>query len=152
MMVSVSEGITEGQLKQVYADPYIRRVGHDHRAAAPIYHPLVTYYSAYVGSEFVGAFMAIRDTAVELSLHALLHKSAIQHSRELGREFLRLVWQQPAILRVTAYIISGLESAKNYCLKLGFQYEGCRRCACLQGGIVRDVHILGMTREDWSKS
>jgi RimJ/RimL family protein N-acetyltransferase len=52
-------------------------------------------------------------------------------------------------LRVTVYIIEGLEAAKNFALKLGFKNEGCRRCACVQGGIVKDVYVLGMTRQEW---
>lgn len=149
MELNVIEGISPEQLREIYSDPYITKVGHDHRPAAPINHPNVSYLSAWVGGKFAGAFMAIKQSAVELELHALLKKSAVLHSRELGLKFLDWAFAQP-ILRVTAYIIEGLESAKNYCLKLGFKEEGRRRSACVQGGIVKDVYILGMTRMDWS--
>jgi RimJ/RimL family protein N-acetyltransferase len=72
----------------------------------------------------------------------------MKHSRELGVACLRWAFGHP-ILRVTAYIIEGLEAAKNYCLKMGFKEEGCRRRACVQNGIVRDVYMLGMTRQEW---
>lgn len=145
---TVTEGITTEHLYEVYSDSYIARVGHDHRSAAPIFHPNVTYLSAWVGDKFAGAFMSIKQSAVEFELHALLKRASIKHSRELGRAFLAWAFSHP-ILRVTAYIIEGLESAKNYCLKLGFKEEGCRRCACVQDGIVKNVYILGMTREEW---
>jgi hypothetical protein len=29
------------------------------------------------------------------------------------------------------------------------KYEGCRRNACLQNGVLKDVYILGITREEW---
>ena len=145
----VTVGITEQHLVEVYADPYITKVGHDHRPAAPINHPLVTYLTATVNNNFVGAFMAIRFSAIEIELHALLKKSSLKHSRALGKECLKWAFAQP-IQRVTAYIIEGLESAKNYCIKLGFKEEGRRRSACVQGGIVKDVYVLGMTRLDWS--
>ena len=93
--------------------------------------------------------MAIRFSAIEIELHALLKKSSLKHSRALGLECLEWAFAQP-IQRVTAYIIEGLESAKNYCLKLGFKEEGRRRSACMQSGIVKDVYVLGMTRLDWS--
>lgn len=144
----VTVGITEHDLMEVYLDPYITRVGHDHRAAAPIQHPNATYLSAWVGGSFAGAFIAIKQSAVELELHALLKKSALKQSRHLGVACLAWAFAQP-ILRVTAYIIEGLESAKNYCIKLGFKEEGRRRCACVQGGVVKDVYVLGMTRQDW---
>jgi hypothetical protein len=148
MLANVTEGITQEHLQEVYSDSYIVRVGHDHRPAAPISHPNVTYLSAWIGNTFAGAFMVIKQSAVELELHALLKRSSIKHSRDLGVACLAWAFGHP-ILRVTAYIIEGLEAAKNYCLKLGFKEEGRRRCACVQGGVVKDVYVLGMTRQDW---
>ena len=150
-MSAVTEGITKGHLWELYTDPYIAKVGHDHRAAAPVDHPNVTYLSAWIGSTFAGAFMVIKQSAVEFELHALLKRSSIKQSRALGMACLAWAFAQP-ILRVTAYIIEGLEAAKNYCLKLGFKHEGTRRHACMQGGIIKDVYVLGMTRQDWSTS
>ena len=149
VMLSVTEGITKEHLEEIYSDPYITKIGHDHRPAAPIEHPLVTYLSAWIDGKFAGAFMAIQFTAIELELHALLKKSSIFYSRDLARKFLEWAFEKP-ILRVTAYIIDGLDSAKNFCLKLGFHYEGRRRNACVQNGSAKDIHVLGMTREDWS--
>jgi len=144
----VTLGISQQHLLEVYQDPYIARVGHDHRPAAPIDHPNVTYLSAWVDEKFCGAFMAIKQSAVELELHALLKKSALKQSRQLGLACLAWAFAQP-ILRVTVYIIQGLEAAKNYCLKLGFKHEGCRRNACVQNGVIKDVYMLGMTRQEW---
>jgi hypothetical protein len=149
MLVSVTESITDEHLLEVYADPYINKIGHDHRPAAPIIHPNVTYLSAWIGSTFAGAFMVIKQSAVELELHSLLKKSSVKQSRELGLACIAWAFSHPVVLRVTAYVIEGLEEAKNYCLKLGFKQEGCRRCACVQGGIVKDVYVLGMTRQEW---
>jgi hypothetical protein len=145
----VTIGITEQHLMQVYADPYITKIRHDHRPAAPIQHPLVTYLSAWIGGNFAGAFVAVRFSPVEIELHALLMRSSLKHSRSLGNACLQWAFAQP-IQRVTAYVIEGLEAAKNYCLKLGFKEEGRRRAACMQGGIAKDIYVLGMTRLDWS--
>jgi hypothetical protein len=145
----VTIGISEKHLLEVYSDPYITKIGHDHRPASPIQHPNATYLSAWVDGKFSGAFLVIKQSAVELELHALLKKSALKESRNLGMACLAWAFAQP-ILRVTAYIIEGLEMAKNYCIKLGFKIEGCRRSACVQNGIVKDVYVLGMTRQEWS--
>ena len=144
----VTLGISQQHLLEVYQDPYIARVGHDHRPAAPIEHPNAIYLSAWIGNSFAGAFLVIQQSDVELELHALLKKSALKHSRELGFACLAWAFTQP-ILRVTAYIIQGLETTKNYCLKLGFKDEGCRRSACVQNGVIKDVYMLGMTRQEW---
>lgn len=150
--LSVSEGITQEHLNDVYSDPYIIRVGHDHRPASPIAHPAVTYLTATVHGTFVGAFMVIKFSVLEFELHSLLKRSALVYSRQLGKMFLDWAFKNHSISRVTAYVIAGLELAKNYCLKLGFKYEGLRRDACMQNGILKDVHILGMTRKDWVES
>ena len=144
----VTVGITYQHLTEVYSDPYITKIGHDHRPAAPIKHPNATYLSAWIDGKFSGAFIAIKQSPVELELHALLKKSALKQSRGLGLSFLKWAFSQP-ISRLSAYIIQGLATAKNYCIKLGFKFEGCRRCACVQGGVVKDVYVLGMTRQDW---
>lgn len=150
-MLSVSEWVTKEHLQEVYSDPYIAsRIGHDHRPAMPIAHPNVTYLSAWIGDAYAGAFMAIKQSAVELELHALLKRSSVKHSRGLALAFLNWAFAKP-IHRVTAYIIEGLNSVVNFCLKLGFVIEGVRRNACVQNGAIKNVYCLGMLREEWSK-
>jgi len=149
--LSVEEGISTRDITAVYSDPYILRVGHDDRPAAPIHHPAVTYLSARIDGQFVGAFMSIEFSDIEYELHALLHRKAVYRSRELTRLLTDWAFSHP-IERVTAYIIEGLESAFNFCRKIGFTYEGTRRNACRQGGVLKDVYVLGMTRAEWSET
>lgn len=137
------------ELSAICADPYVSRVGHDHRACSPIDHPAVRYLGAYVGGALVGAFAVVESSWIELDLHALLTRKALPHCRELGRKCLAFVFREPLIQRVTAYVIEGLESARNYCLKLGFKAEGFRRCAVQRDGALFGVHVLGLTRADW---
>lgn len=139
-------------LAAIYRDPYVSRIGHDYRAAEPIKHPNARYLGAYVDGDLVGAFLLIESGSIETDLHALLTRRALEHSRELGRLCLDHVFRSPEIERVTAYIIGGLTAARNYCLKLGFVTEGLRRNACMQGGQLLGVHILGMTRNEWRES
>lgn len=139
-------------LAPLFLDPYIARVGHDDRPAAPIEHPHVHYLGARVDGDLVGAFMLIESGFVEVDVHALLTRRALPHSRALGRLCLTQAFANPAIERVTAYVIEGLTAARNYCLKLGFQVEGLRRNACRQNGRLLGVHVLGITRNEWEKS
>lgn len=144
----VTEGISVEHLADVYSDPYIARIRTELREFGPVLHDSAQYLTATVGDEFCGAFLAIRVSSVEIDVHALLKRSAVFHSRELGLEFLRWAFSNP-ILRVTAYIVEGMESVVNYCLKLGFIREGFRRMACVKDGSIRGVHVLGITRFDW---
>lgn len=141
----------QGALAALYRDPYVSRVGHDHRPAAPIEHPNVRYLGARVDGELVGAFLVIESGFIETDLHALLTRRALPHSRALGRLCLDHAFSNPEIERVTAYVIEGLSAARNYCLKLGFKTEGLRRNACRQHGRLVGVHILGMTRNEWEE-
>lgn len=150
-MISLSlEHVKDLQtISDLFDDPYVTRIGHDHRAAAPIDHPNVKYLSARLNGEQIGAFMMIESGFIELDMHALLTKRALPYSREFGKLCLMWAFAQHDIQRVTAYIIDGLTTAKNYALKLGFKNEGMRRDACMKNGELIGVHILGMTRQEW---
>ena len=146
--VKLTVGITPEHLEQVYTDPYIIGIAPDGRALAPVVHTLATYLSAWVDNRFVGAFLSIRFTEHEIESHALLTKSALKHSRQLGEMFLQWAFRQ-GVMRVTAHIYEHLETAKNYCLKLGFKQEGFRRCAAVKDGKAIGVYMLGITHPDW---
>ncbi|NBW08268.1 MAG: N-acetyltransferase [Caulobacteraceae bacterium] len=126
------------------------RVGHDHRPAGYIAHPDVAYLGAYLDGALVGVFTLVDSGFVEIDIHAALLPYALPHARALGRQCLDHVFRRdPDLARATAYVIEGLDSAVNYCLKLGFQREGFRRDACMKGGRLVGVHVLGITRGDW---
>ncbi len=152
MLLELHPLTDQGALAPLFLDPYIARVGHDDRPAAPIAHPHVHYLGARVDGELVGAFMLVESGYIEVDVHALLARRALRHSRELGHMCLAHVFGDPCIQRATAYVIEGLTTARNYCLKLGFQHEGFRRSACRQNGRLLGVHILGITRNDWEQS
>lgn len=147
--LSVKPLTDRAALDSLFADPYIARVGHDHRPAAYIDHPAVRYLGAWVGGSLVGAFCVIESAWIEWDLHVLLRRCALPHSRRLLRLCLDRLFSESPIERVTGYVLEGLESAKNYALRCGFVYEGFRRRAVSVGGRPVGIHVLGMTREDW---
>jgi hypothetical protein len=150
--VSIMKESELHELLDIYSDPYISKIGHDHRPASIVVHPRVVYLSAKINDKIVGAFLAIRQTATDMHLHSLLKKEALPKSRELGKMCIDWAFSSnKEIQRVTANIIEGLEQAKNYCLKLGFVYEGRLRKAIAKDGKKLDIHILGITREEWSE-
>lgn len=150
-MISLTAGISDEDLATLYADPLIARIGDDGRPAAPVTHPLVTYLSARVDGEFVGAYIVVKFTRFEYEAHSLLMRSATRHSREIGAMLLRWVFSHPSVLRLTGYVRDGIQSAINHCLKMGFTYEGFRRHALLVNGEPKGIHVLGITREEWCK-
>lgn len=148
--VKVTEGATAERLFEVYSDPYISRVSHDHRPASPIFHELVTYLSAWVDGQFAGLFLAIKNSPIDFEIHSLLKKQFVKYSRTLGARALDWAFSNQ-ILRVSTFVIEGFESAMNYCIKVGFSVEGVRKSACVQNGVVKNVYCLGITRAEWVK-
>lgn len=149
-MIELTHGATPEQLATVYTDPYILRTGHDGRPAYPVFSPIASYLSAWVDGVFSGLFLAVRVCKCEIDVHALLLQSAIRESRELGKLFINWCFSDAEVLRITAYVIEGLETARNYTARLGFIQEGFRRDAYTINGQPRGVYVMGMTRKDWS--
>jgi hypothetical protein len=153
MSASVTVGVEDFRLRALYANPYIaRRIETDTRAAAPVSHPLATYLSAWFGDVFCGAFLAIRFSALEIEMHALLLRSALRNSRELGQAAVDWAFAQSGVERVTGYIIEGLTTALNYALKIGFRVEGFRRNICRKNGALLGVHVVGIIRSEWERT
>lgn len=150
-MLSLIEGITDQNLVALYGDPFVARICDDGMEFAPVVHPLVTYLSAFNGAEFLGAYLVVRFSDFEYEAHSLLMKRATAHARELGRLLLSWVFSHPRVLRLTGYVREGIKTAVNHCLKMGLTYEGFRRDALLVNGEPKGLHILGITRSDWSK-
>lgn len=150
-MISLTAGISDEDLATLYADPLIARIGDDGRPAAPVVHPLVTYLSARIDGEFVGAYIVVKFTQFEYEAHSLLMRSATRHSREIGALLLMWVFSHPGVMRLTGYVREGIQSAVNHCLKMGFAYEGFRRDALLVNGEPKGIHVLGITRKEWCK-
>lgn len=147
----VSLGISKNNLLDIYSDSYISKVSHDNKSFEPIEHPLVKYISAFVDGIFAGAFMIVHFSKTEIEIHSLLKKQFIKYSRKLGKEVIDFIFYTYDNLRLTAYIIDGLEMAKNYVIKLGFSLEGIRKDGCVKDNKIKNIYIYGLTRKEWSK-
>lgn len=137
------------EIYEVYHDKYIiDNISQDGRNINPIFHPLVKYYSAFVNNEFVGCFLHIQFTKYEVELHSLLKKKAIKQSVILGQMIIDETFKDSNVIRITANILSSLPKAINYCLKLGFNIEGIKKNSSLKNGIIQDIYILGLYKNE----
>jgi len=149
MAFCVQKGISEKNLNDLYADPYIQQVGHDLRPASPVYHPLATYLSAFVNGVFAGAFLLIRAAKNDFEIHSLLKKEFVRHSRALGSMAVEWAFRDPSVNRVTALIVDWLPKAVNFAKKVGFTHEGVKRGGVIKNGKPRDIIMLGMLRSEY---
>lgn len=147
--VAVTEGASTEQLVEVYSDPFVARIAHDHRKHYPVFSPAATYLSAWVDGQFAGLYLAIKASEIELDVHVLLKKKATRHSRALGAAFLAWCFSNPMIRRLTGYIPDWIPAARNHSEKMGFKYEGVRRHAHIKDGQPRGLWIMGLLREEW---
>lgn len=149
MRIAVKPLDDKQALAALYAAPEFSVVAHDHRPVGPISHPAVSYLGAYVDDVLAGCFLLIKASSLEIDLHALILRRFVRQSRDLGRLCIAHAFEQPGIARVTAYVIEGLESARNFTERLGFKQEGFRRDACMKSGALLGVHVMGLTRTEW---
>ncbi len=152
--LTLSNNITNEELTAIYTDSYIKNaIKQDNTEFLPIKHHLVTYYKASIKDKFAGAFLSIAFSQSEIELHSLLFKDSIKYSRQLGKMIIDKSFNDNnKIQRITVLIIDGLNTAKNYCEKLGFKLEGIKRNSYLKNKEYKDVFIYGITKKDWSKS
>ena len=149
----LSKGITKENLDLIYSDRYIiDAISFGDSMPIPIVHDLVDYLSVFSDGEFIGAIILIHFSDYETEVHSLLLKSARIHSREICHMLQDYCFTELPILRVTAYVMEKLNSAKNNLLKCGFTYEGFRRCAYIKNGMPEGMHILGVTVDEWRKT
>lgn len=147
-MISITRGITPEHLQAVYSDPYIQKIGHDGRQAGPVVHPCAEYLSAWVDDVFAGAFLVVHYTKWEIEAHSLLFRCSLPHSRAIGQAFVRWAFSDPDVMRITANVIEGLEKSVNFAKRIGFSYEGFRRCALLVNSQPKGIHVLGLLRSE----
>jgi len=139
-------------IASLYAPESVQRIAHDLRPAIPVESPHARYWGAYLNDRLVGGFLALPVSSIERDVHALLWPSALPYARKLGLLFVEQMFADLRVSRLTAQVMSSIPTAVNYCQKIGFKREGYKPDACLKDGKLIGVHILGLTRSDWSKT
>lgn len=139
-------------INSVYRIEAIRkRIEHDHWQPQHVANPAAGYLGAWHHEVFCGFFMIREVSSIDIEIHACLLPQSIPHSRVLGIEVLERIFTASSVRRVSAPIIGDLVSAMNYVGKLGFRREGVLRNACERNGQSLDVHLFGMTRDEFAE-
>ena len=139
---------TQEEINIVYSDSYIlKAIRFDNRPITPITNPLVEYISCFNNNEFLGCFISISQSDIEIEGHSLLLKKGIKHSRKLLKLFMNLCFSEN-IERMTTYIPEDLPQVINYCLKANWQIEGIKRNCFFRNGKLKNIVIMGITRKE----
>lgn len=147
MMSRLEIGLSRENADRLFSDDGIKKLSTDHYEASYIDHPLVQYYSAFVGDDFVGAFMVIKQSVIDYEVHLLLMREAVYYTRMLCGLILDECFREAH--RVTAKINGRMNTMQNLVTKLGFKFEGETREACMIGGEYVGVKNYGLLKSEW---
>jgi len=141
---------TQNEINIVYNDNYIlNAIKQDNKEITSINHPLVEYISCFNNNEFLGCFMKIRQSSIEIEGHSLLLKKGVIHSRKLLKLFMEMCFNED-IERMTTLMPEDLQSVINYCLKANWKIEGIKRNAIIKNNKPLNVILMGILRKEFT--
>lgn len=148
MMLSVVNNSSDEELQQIYQNDYVLSAFGELHTRNPLKSDIVKYYSCYVNGNFVGCFLEIMRSPIESEVHSLLFKKAAKYCRELARIFIRQLFESKPIVRVSTQVMQIHKSVINFCLKIGFVFEGIKKNADLKDGKLQDLILFRILRNE----
>lgn len=152
--ITLEKGITSENLFRIYSDKYITSaISYGDNQPYPVFHDLAHYVSVFIDGEFSGALLIVHYSEFETEIHSLLMKNCRIHCHDICHKLIDYCFSESdKITRITGAVGGELNSVKNILLKCGFTYEGFRRNAYMKNGKLEGIHILGITRKEWSEN
>lgn len=148
-MLKLHKGLSKENSEILFSDKSIQKLCNDNYTPSYISHPLISYYSAFMGDVFVGAFMVTETTIHDRDVHLLLTDKALYYTR-IFCEMLKSELFKDAD-RITARVFKRLWKMQNMLKKIGFTKEGEIRNAYKLNGRFDDIVIYGLLKTEWEK-
>lgn len=104
------------------------------------------YIGVYVDTELAGMFYCVDMSPIEVEVHLAFYKEFTPYSRILCKEFIKWMFEENGIHRITTYVMDYRRIGVNLALKLGFQYEGFMRKCSIRDGVWYGKHVLGIVK------
>ena len=144
--LKVSDISSKTERIQLYQNDYVLSAFGELHTKEPIENEFFKYHSCYVDGIFVGCFLEIIRSPIESEVHSLLFKSAIKYSRELARIFIKNLFNSRPIFRISTQVMQIHGSVINFCLKIGFVFEGIKQCADMKDGKLQSMVMFRILR------
>lgn len=136
-------------LNLIYKDNYINSAFGDLHIKKPILNnKKVIYYACFVNNVFVGCFLEIKKNIIDSEVHSLLMKSGLKYSRCLAKKFLKIIFDQSKVYRISTRVLIIHKKVINFCLKIGFKFEGLQHNADIKNNTFCDVALFRITNGD----
>lgn len=141
------ETIDADTVNAVYQDEYVKeQYRNDIEEYEFIEREGVSYIGAYVDTELAGMFYCVEISPIEVEVHLAFFKEFTTYSRAICAEFIRWMFEDNEMYRITTYVMDYRRVAVNLALKLGFKYEGFMRQCSIRDGVWYGKHVLGIVR------
>lgn len=141
------ENIGKDVVQSLYADDYIKE---SYRNDIEEYNfsanSNVSYLGMFVDGDLAGMFICIDISPIEVEVHLAFYREYTVYSRDICREFIRWMFEENEIHRITTYVMDFRRKAVNLALKIGFKYEGLMKKCTIRDGVWYDKHVLGITK------
>jgi len=106
----------------------------------------VSYIGAYVDTELSGMFYCVEMSPVEIEVHLAFFEEFTPYARIICKEFIKWMFEENEIHRITTYVMDYRRVGVNMALKLGFKYEGFMDKCSIRDGVWYGKHVLGIVR------
>lgn len=132
----------------IYKDKYIREQYRDDLTDCYKYNKNdnVSYEGVYIDNDLAGMFYCVEISAIETEVHLAFYKEYTVYSRDICKEFIRWMFEDNNVYRITTYVMDFRRVAVNLALKIGFKYEGFMRNCAIRDGVWYGKHVLGIVR------
>lgn len=143
------EALDKDQVNSFYADEFVKEQYRDDITDSFefIERENVMYIGAFVDGDLGAMFYCSDVSSIETEVHLAFYKEYTPYSRIICKEFIRWMFEENGIYRITTYVMDFRRVAVNLALKIGFQYEGFMRKCSIRDGVWYGKHVLGITKE-----
>lgn len=141
------ESLDRNTVESFYKDEYIKEQYRDDLDNFKYsYNDNVSYIGAYVDGDLAGFFYCVDISTIETEVHIGFYKEYTIYSRVICKEFIRWMFEENNVFRITTYVMDFRRKAVNLALKIGFKYEGFMNKCVIRDGVWYGKHVLGITR------
>jgi RimJ/RimL family protein N-acetyltransferase len=142
------EAITNADIvNSIYNDEYVKeQYRNDIEDYCYIDRDNLGYIGIYVDNDLAGMYIVFDISPIEIEVHIAFFKEYTVYARDISKEFIRWMFEDNDINRITTYVMDYRRIAVNMALRLGFKYEGFMNKCTIRDGIWYGKHVLGIVR------
>jgi len=115
---------------------------------SPVIDDGIFYVTATRDGEYKGLFMLHPINGVTLEVHTCLLPSARGAAYVYAKRLLSWVWENTAAMRVVTQVPANNRLARKLALAAGMTEYGLNPQSFMKDGMLYDIHLLGISRED----